>query len=213
MKNPQRRYKPRKHNFAGEAEARPLVRFLNSTESGQSDIAEALMLFREVVEAIRKTGKRTKFEARTTDPEIVPKAQRMHGLLARYLYRPSFDYDIEAASVNFRWLPKDNEASDRFIQHVKYGIGPYGPESAIPDLLRLSEMGLLSRIRRCACGKWFFARFPMGQQHCSGNCRVAVHRAKAASRRAAASWKERRRIWARNNREVNKRLDSGKKDL
>jgi len=200
MKTPTSRYRqPQKHTFAGEAEAKSLMQWLNSKDGGQprKDVAEALTLFRSVLEGMEASGKKTLFEAMRAYPDAAVKSQLAHGLLAKYTFRPSLRPQ-PGAETSFRWLPAWEQA-DAFI--IKERLGGYGPAQAVLGIMRLCEKGLVSRVKQCSCGKWIFARLPQ-ERHCSGKCRVAAHRAKP-------EFAERRREWRRSNRRVHEVLESG----
>lgn len=46
---------------------------------------------------------------------------------------------------------------------------PFGESDAMSSLLRLAEQGRLNRLRKCACGQWFYARFNH-QRFCAQPC-------------------------------------------
>jgi ribosomal protein S27AE len=66
---------------------------------------------------------------------------------------------------------------------------PWG--EALLTTLRLDEMGVIDRVRKCPrCGKWFFARF-RHQRFCQLKCQQKHFRESEA-------WKEHRRRWMRD---------------
>jgi hypothetical protein len=61
---------------------------------------------------------------------------------------------------------------------------------AVLSVLRLSQKGILDRVRKCpCCGRWFFARF-RHQHFCETKCQQKQYR-------TSESWKAHRREWAR----------------
>jgi hypothetical protein len=88
---------------------------------------------------------------------------------------------------------------------------PFGEGDAVSSVLRLAERGRLNRLRKCACGNWFYARFSH-QRFCATPCQqkdfrrtdqfrahrrayMRTHRMRLA-KRAGRSFKPR---WARGN--------------
>lgn len=61
-----------------------------------------------------------------------------------------------------------------YINDGVWGTRPTGESVAAHGILALAQIGLLDRIKRCDCGKWYFARFTH-QRSCSANCRRRVY--------------------------------------
>jgi hypothetical protein len=212
MKTHKRRNAPQAHIFAGESEGLPLVRFLNSNDQGKprEDIAEALVTFRQVREAVagQLDEKKDLLDAFAAAGDAIEKIQQVSSLLGKYKFRPVLSpyptggYSsvvnsksmLDRNSISFRWVPAWTDAANPYHED-------YGPGAAILDLMRLVEKGLLSAVKQCICGTWIFARFPQAQ-HCSVKCRVKAHRSKPG-------WKDKRREWRKSNRVVRERLESG----
>lgn len=61
-----------------------------------------------------------------------------------------------------------------YIEDGVWGVRPAGESVAAHSILELAKAGLLDRINRCDCGKWYFARF-RHQHSCSAACRRHVY--------------------------------------
>jgi len=77
--------------------------------------------------------------------------------------------------------------------------------NAVLVLVRLHEMGLLDRIKKCEyCERWLFGRFAH-QRFCSGGkCREKAFQ-------SSPSAKEKRREWARKNYWAKISLETGRR--
>jgi hypothetical protein len=60
---------------------------------------------------------------------------------------------------------------------------PYGELVAAHSIIELAKLGLLSRIIKCDCGKWYFARF-QHQRCCSDACRRKLYEKTPAFKKA-----------------------------
>lgn len=57
-----------------------------------------------------------------------------------------------------------------YIEDGVWGGRPPGESVAAHSIIEIAKAGLLDRINRCDCGKWYFARF-RHQRSCSAICR------------------------------------------
>jgi hypothetical protein len=85
----------------------------------------------------------------------------------------------------------------------KYAFGwakEYDEMRAVFDLNQLAEDGLLLRIKKCVCNRWFFARFEH-QRFCSTRCREKAYRSSPAEKKKRREW-ARRYYWIQKHRNV-----------
>jgi hypothetical protein len=87
-----------------------------------------------------------------------PELKAINRALKRYIARPVFS--VYEGSLMQVWLPQSRGTSADRLEWA-----------AMRNAMYLLSTGLIYRIRRCECGKWFFRRFAH-QSYCSGECRV-----------------------------------------
>lgn len=75
------------------------------------------------------------------------------------------------------------------VEDALTGLGPIGENLAAHAVIQLAEKRLLQRVRRCVCGKYFFANFSH-QRSCSAACRHKNYE-------QTEQFKERRRAYMR----------------
>ncbi len=93
--------------------------------------------------------------------------EELHAALYMYRYYPM----IYLSARPVTWWPETHVPGPHFSRKLLFGDFPYGEESAVLDLVKLLEIGVLSGVRKCRnCGKWMFARFSH-QHFCSSRCR------------------------------------------
>lgn len=102
--------------------------------------------------------------------------RELQSRLRRYKFYPRF-FPLGRV-LSFAWTPIQPDHPER-----------YGEVSAIADLSKLAEKGLLDHLRECTCGKWIWARFSH-QRFCSSKCREKRFR-------SSPEWREHRRKKAR----------------
>jgi hypothetical protein len=190
-----RRPDTRTRHFAGEAEGNALVQYLNSDGEGQprADLAEALQCFREVREAISRSGKHDLLEV-FRDEAMQAKIQNVQTLLSQYPFRPVLAPSIK--SYSFEWIPTWVDLDAYMLSKLK---GPYKLEHALVDVMKLVNMHVLTSVRQCRCGKWIF---PPKVKHCSESCLQDAYR-------SSPEWLAYRRDWAKRNRAAEKALAAG----
>jgi hypothetical protein len=192
----------RTRTYGGEEDCRALLIWLNdeSTDAGRDRVRKILQLFNTIREydEIRQQGCRrhgasstskddflrfSAFMAKGYDREV----RELQRLLRRYQYYPLLLPFKNGSS----WspVPKGN----------KYAHGwaiEYDDANAVFDLAALAENELLTRLRKCTCGKWLFARFNH-QRFCGAACREKEFR-------SSPTWKEYRRKKAREYYQLHK---------
>jgi hypothetical protein len=85
----------------------------------------------------------------------------------------------------------------------KYALGwakKYDEMRAVFDLNQLAKDGLLTRIKKCVCGRWLFARFEH-QRFCNASCREKAYRSSPAEKKKRREW-ARRYYWIQKHRNV-----------
>jgi ribosomal protein S27AE/uncharacterized protein YodC (DUF2158 family) len=186
---------PRLRTYTGEEECRPLVRWLNregKTRAGfkiQALLTYARILSQALPKAAGDRDLRDLEEAvaeQVSYWESLPNAQTADR--AKRLRRILKTVGVPKVKVSVKVKFEDAGPSQRLLL-VPAADTPKG--EALLSALRLSEKGILDRVRKCPrCGKWFFARF----RH------QRFHHLKCQQKhfRDSDAWKEHRREWMRD---------------
>jgi hypothetical protein len=180
MANQQSRALTKKRAYAGEAEARQLVDFLNSNDpeerEGRERVQKVMKGFYEVLRLRRKypVSKWEKYSAPWPAqvigmPRKPTKLAEAEGLLNDELYR----YHMNPIVDSEGWPDWGLVISDDITEW------PMGESAAIETIVKLSQGRLLPRVQQCraGCGTWFYKRFPQ-QLFCSQACKDKVRRSK-----------------------------------
>lgn len=210
----------RTRTFFGEETAAQLLRWLNSNTASASRIERLL-------EAAERRGRVAAPAARTglrlqvihgwtgkiaVDPRDVPvrgksqefreATEEINSILAEYkltpkLWQSSFD------QWNINWTPA------RRVSPASKAEGPFSPVTteeayALLKLLELAGQGLISRVKKCDCGIWFYLRFPHQRFHLK-ECQQ--HRF-----RSDPTWKAKRREYMKRLRALHKQISLATKD-
>lgn len=180
MASHKRRALTKKRSYAGEAEARELVDFLNSDDpeeqGGRKRVQRVMESFHEVLRLRRNypVSKWEKYSApapaevigKPRKPTELGEAERLLGNeLWRYQMNPTLDLE--------GWPDWGPVSSDDMAEW------PMGEPAAIETIVELSQRRLLPRVQKCraGCGAWFYARFPH-QRFCSQACKDRERRSR-----------------------------------
>ena len=142
-------------------------------------------------------------------------ARTFNGLLSGYKMFPRLKTS-SASSLKVSWMRTRNR------HRLNIGIwagGNYdeiifGEGDAVASVLRIAEAGYILRLRKCACGRWFYARFQR-RRFCGMPCQQrdfrrseefrAYRRAYMRDYRMILAKRSRRRFVQRNRANVSKR--------
>jgi len=197
-----------KRAFLGEQEAGALVDWLNSaaTVPGKARVIA-------IIESIHflSAPENQRLNYSDTQDEVLA----LYEKLSRYSYNPFF-LAIQPGKIRVEWMPRNRMKYVRTSKKVGLtkllsgtaGVAAtvldrevgYDEDDAVFHLTRLAEQGLISRLKRCRCDRWIYARFSH-QEHCSARCRVQHYR-------SSEEWKQHRRAWSRRNYELNKQRNA-----
>jgi hypothetical protein len=176
-----------KREFSGEREGKDIVRWLNQAGNEQRTVRVANMIL-----ALQQFAKESIFAMR---PERDWSTAEYHDLgklrstinlmLSRYRARPvQVGIGIQSPdALAFQWVASAKDSATKLEW------------TALNQILRLAEQGLLSRLRRCgltACGKWYYARFDH-QRFCG-----APARCKEKHKTQSEDFKAKRRKYMRD---------------
>lgn len=203
MANAKSRVLTQKRAYAGEAEARGLVDFLNSNDpeerEGRERVQKVMEDFHEVLRLRRKypVSKWEKYTAPAPvqvigmprKPTELAEAERLlNDELYRYQMNPTLDSE--------GWPDWGLVMSDDITGW------PMGESAAIETIVKLSQNRLLPRVKQCraGCGAWLYKRFPQ-QLFCSQACKDKVRRLKPGYRK---HWREYMRQKMRELRKADK---------
>jgi hypothetical protein len=134
-----------------------------------------------------------------TNAKLKRAAQAINQVLARYLLRPELAYGY-GPRLLFDWSPANKNWRTKADR-----VGGSSPDEtwfvfteshAVTRIVELCHEGLIDRLRRCACGNWFYAKFAH-QRFCSTRCQQASYR-------DDPDWKKRRRTYMSRLRELHK---------
>jgi hypothetical protein len=123
-------------NYFGEFDAAVLIEWLNSKARPQGDPVETLLNMNAGLPAVST-------------------AQDIESYLARLVRRSKL-----AVAPVLKAIPNKWEINWRMVGHMDPLQG-----LALIRLLHLAEKGALGRVRKCTCGRWFYARFEHQRFH------------------------------------------------
>jgi len=178
------RINKKKRIYPGEDQSYLLIRWLNHPHNCQAGLRVASLL--EVCKKLSDEVLPDDFPAASLNPRrpglIGSKSQfanfrRVSGLvnklnkaLANFRLRPHFEKKAGLAGrVSWFHATNKNRLNIGILAGGNYDEIPFDEGDAIWSLLRLFEEGRLHRLRKCACGKWFYGRFSH-QAFCANPC-------------------------------------------
>jgi len=169
----------RNREYYGQSEAKPLLDWLNSTSTvDPTGVGRARV--RNLVEMIQRLYANTRSDDADGKHRRSPKVleteiKRINALLIDYRFSYALD---PSQSSSLAWTIRGSKdlkgIDDRKEIDDEEELDPSLPEIlAVFCVVALTKQGVLGSIRRCECGKYFFARLPAQRFH-DDNCRV-VH--------------------------------------
>jgi len=142
----------------GKQDSLRVVRWLNDERNSLAErepVIELMGLIRKTLATIEKTSKR---------PLVWPYPRRVNSLLE----------ELNTRLENYPRIPRLSIENGAWA----FGALPWGnpvSESIVVQwLIRLTSEHLLDRVRRCVCGKWFFAARNQ-RKSCSPKCRHKLY--------------------------------------
>jgi hypothetical protein len=149
----------RRRVYRGEATAQLLLEWLNSKPENELR-QQARFKVEEFVKSILQLEQHVGHRRRKQLTEELDRAQtKVNVTLADYLFVQTVDY-VPPESLN--WTLKCSH--DYELNFVP------GEAEAVACAVDLARQGLLTKVRKCACGEYFFAR-THDQRHHSTPCR------------------------------------------
>ena len=178
----------RKREFLGQFEAEQLILWLQTSEyprrkkwmtekdrTSEFKRVHQLLLDLQRAEALRQEQPTP---SRKQQIERIPLLQKINQYLGRYAYRLRIDDSLET----------------RWAEAIPPAVLP-SEERAVMYMVRLSELGLLERVRPCKwCTSWFFAKF-RHQNYCKQQCQQKAYA-------VSPEWRKHRREYMRKYRRV-----------
>lgn len=127
-------------------------------------------------------------------------SQRVEKQLSRYTFTPTvipFLPGQNQYSVSIDWMPAIRlKSAIRMTAADKARLRRAQEAQVVRHLVELVRVGLVDRVRRCACSRWFFAKFKHGR-FCSTKCQQKDYHGNE-------QWKEHRRKQRRENYRLHK---------
>jgi hypothetical protein len=146
-------------SYFGESAAEPLLRWLNVTTVGghgaqaRARVEELIVSIRNLQESARDGSKRQ------PSRKFIAQQTKVNVSLGNYQLIQRVDCTCPPA---LEWtLVGDHDLSRDFIP---------GEASAVVLIVELAKLDRLERIRKCDCGRYFFARLPAQRFH-DNECR------------------------------------------
>lgn len=152
--------KPKPRTYRGEAEVADLLEWLNAknpSDLRQQARAEVASIFRLVLclyEMANKSNRKGPSE------EFKSEQTRLNEWLVHYEFVNRVDYGNSGVTWSL-----SNSADLLARPYVK------GEAECVACIVELARMGMISRVRQCECGQYFFVRFPKTQRFHSKECR------------------------------------------
>jgi len=152
-----------------------LVKFLNETRTSEGRRIELVLQKMLELDAMTKpiegiigadlSLKRTDPEKFELQWEIEKKQALLNKELSRYRFIPRAEVAVGGGGGASEWVAWWRGESRRWEKHLRMI-----PSEALELILKLTQIGYLTRLRRCArCHKWLYARF-RHQTFCSMKC-------------------------------------------
>src|ERR1700751_1683266 len=173
----------RRRRYPGEDQASLLVRWLNHVhDEPKARVTTLIETGKELIglrfldesptASINPYGKGV-----TGSPSAFANSRRVAKLvrtinrtLATFKMFPRYGRAL-GSSWRVSWVHTSN-SHRRYIRVYAGGNSdeiPFGEGDAVSSVLHLAEQGRLSQMRKCPCGKWFYARF-IHQKFCATPC-------------------------------------------
>jgi hypothetical protein len=185
--------------YEGEAQAAPLINWLNSTKDGDDaktrilDIAYSFLKLN--VEGAEIFGNREAYDKKQSKTVTFERADwleaQLRGTLDYYTVVPHVVFAPQGFAIGWKVAPdsefeRDQKRLQRRPRRPKDPLSPSAEKleevDALTTMLELFKNGLILKIRRCTCNKFYFAKF-RHQQSCSEKCRIAKFKTSDQARR------------------------------
>lgn len=147
--------KSKSRNYRGEAEAADLLEWLNPKnpsdvrQQAKDEVASIVKLVQSLYEMANKSSRKGL-------PEEFKSAQtRLNEWLMQYEFVNRLDYE-ETSGMTWSLSNSDDLLARDYVK---------GEAESIARIVELARMGLISRVRRCECGQYFFACFQRQRFH------------------------------------------------
>jgi hypothetical protein len=199
MAKHQSRISENAREYEGESLAAPLINWLNSTKDGDDakvrilDIVYSFLRLNE--EATEMFGDREAYDKKQSKAYIIERADwleaQLRGALDYYTVVPHVVFAPQGFAITWKVAPdsefeRDQKRIKRRPRRPKNPLSPSAEKleevDALTTTLELFKNGLILKIRRCACDKFYFAKF-RHQQSCSEKCRIAKFKTSDEARR------------------------------
>jgi ribosomal protein S27AE len=174
--------------YTGEEECRALVDWLN--RDGQTPAGLRIQTWLSFLHVLSEAAPSLGGAVGTLDlKEVIAALAKDQGgsraeSLRRLLKSPGLPNDHVRVKVKFEGVGEARRIVPLIAADTAEG-------EALLTVLRISQKGVLDRVKKCPrCGKWFFARFSH-QRFCRTKCQQEHFRKSAA-------WKAHRNQWMRN---------------
>jgi hypothetical protein len=184
--------KTRSRNYKGEAEAAPVLGWLNAKGGLLRQQAKA-----EMERGIELILFMYKFQPSVAHRKPSPEFQQVQRELNEWLLQYTFSNRLDCGDVGLVWSLRVNADLPRAAVR--------GEAEAVETIAELAKRGFLERIRKCKCGQYFFVRFPKREppeRFHSDQCRELFWE-------SSEERKEQKQKWARNNYQSRKELELG----
>jgi len=211
----QQRAPDEKRLYWGAELSRLLILWLNSTKGTARNkrVSVLLALIDRCTTALAEVGKQdpqgegrvwwegrgirggSRLQAAFGSNEVKRAMEPVEAALRRYTFRAELAY-CYANRLLFDWIP----AKGNWLKGADHIGGPSRDEThfvftethAVARIVELCHEGLIDRVRLCACGMWFYAKFSHQKFH-STTCQQKDYR-------ASPVWKAHRAQYMKRNR-------------
>jgi len=153
---------------------RDLMKFLNETRTKEGRKIQLILEQMLEIEAMTRpiegiigamSLKRTDPGRFETESKILAKTYLLNRELAKFRFIPRAEVAVGGSGGASEWVAWWRGESRRWEKHLRMI-----PSEALELILKLTQIGYLTRLRRCArCHKWLYARF-RHQAFCSTKC-------------------------------------------
>jgi hypothetical protein len=198
MTQKRRRTKRAPRNYRGEYDGQKLAAWLNGEEEKDGFTTwQARERPDEFAEAFKESRSNVLWVIKTIR-ELTALAEK-YGPAASWTESPKDIEDLEHSLTvmlsDYSFSPTLGWVKGEGFKWDEYNAGhrPADETWMIRQVVDLSKDGLLDRIRKCSCNRWFFARFAH-QVSCSSRCRRNLYE-KTDSYRAHRRKKAREYYW------------------
>ena len=195
--------------YPGENQSYLLIHWLNQPQNTDAKVRVVSLI--EVCKKLSDANLSRDFPAASLDPQrpglIGTKAQfanwryvsglvnKLNRALATLRLRPRYERRAGSAGrVSWVHAANRNRLNISVFAGGAFDEIPFSEADAIASVLRLLEEDQVHRLRRCACGKWFYQRFAH-QTFCANPCQQRDFR-------KTDEYREKRRKYMREHRMV-----------